>query len=161
MSFLAGAYTVEHGSPLVTIGQINGGTTIEHFVNKQLVTGDNEGLSPQDAVFQGEEVFMEMQLMEYNLVEAKRAFWPYAAQYGQGGIVGVLDVQSAIVTGIRLTAVTGTPAQVLADPLTLTAGRAILAEGFPVRMLFAPRTREIPLRFRLYRQLNNFYFDQT
>ncbi len=159
MSFLSGAYTVTYGG--ATIGQVNGGTTIEHFANKQLVTGDNQGLSPQDSVFQGYEVFMEMQLMEYDQAQAKAAFWPYAAQYGQAGVVGRLDVQSSLTSIIVLTAVTGTPAQVIGDPLTLTAGRAILAEGFPVRMLFAPRTREIPLRFRLYQQANNFYFDQT
>ena len=157
MSFLAGAYTVTHGG--ATIGQINGGTTIEHFVNKQLVTGDNQGLSPQDAVFQGEEVFMEMQLMEYDLAQAKLAFWPYAATFGVAGIVGRLDVQSALTKTIVLTAVAGTPADTLNEPQSLTAGRAILAEGFPVRMLFAPRTREIPLRFRLYQQANGNYFD--
>ena len=159
MPFLSGAYTVQYGG--ATIGQINGGQVIEHFVNKQLVTGDNRGLTPQDSVFQGEEVFMEMQLMEYDQAQAKVAFWPYAAQYGQAGIVGTLDVVSALTKIIVLTAVAGTPAAAAGDPATLTAGREILAEGFPVRILFGPNTREVALRFRLYPQLNGFFFDQT
>jgi len=61
---IAGQYTATIGG--LTVGQVTDGITIEHFANKRLITGDNEGLTPQDAVFQGLEVFVEFTLMEFN-----------------------------------------------------------------------------------------------
>lgn len=146
MPFIAGGYTVTYGG--AALGQIADGITIEHFVNKQLITGDNYALTPQDAVYQGEECFMEFTLMEYNAAAARSAFWPYAASYGLHGIVGRLDVGSSLVAALVMTAVAGTPAA--STPATVTASRAVLAEGFPVRILFQPALREVPLRMRLY-----------
>jgi hypothetical protein len=171
VSFIAGQYLVTFGDTTpVTLGQVNGGITIEHFMNKQLITGDNYGQTPQDAVNQGAECFMEFVCMEYDNNALHLAMWPYQtdlatppahAPYGTLGVTGQTDVGSGMATNLVLTAVTGTPARpVIASgtPSSITATRAVLAEGFPVRLLYAPALREIPLRFRLYPSSSGVFF---
>jgi hypothetical protein len=169
MSKIAGAYSVNYGG--AHVGQIADGVTFEYFVNKQLITGDNEGLTPQDAVFQGHECFMEFTLMEYDDAAALDVFWPYnpdITTFGHQGAVGRLDVDSSLTKILLLdhvaagseSAGAGTPAAT--QPDTLTADRAILAEGFPVRMFFGPtRYRSIPVRLRLYPNAAGEFFSTT
>ena len=154
MGFIAGKYTVTFGpsGSLLPIGQIAAGITLEHAVSKQLITGDNEGQTVQDAVFQGHNVFAEFTMMEYDDDRARDVFWPYGTE-GVQGVMGRLDVQLPVAAHLMLTALAGTPAAgaTLTDgPQSLTAEKAILAEDFPVRMLFAPALRDIPVRLRLY-----------
>ena len=155
MSFIAGKYTVTYGpsGSLIPVGQVAAGITIEHVVSKQLITGDNEGQSVQDAVYQGHNVFAELTLMEYDSAGALNMFWPYSAQAGRADVMGRLDVAQSIADHFMLTVLAGTTADATTDqtgPQTLLAEHAILAEDFPVRMLFAPALRDIPLRLRFY-----------
>jgi len=145
MGFIAGKYDVTYGGN--TVGQIGDGITTEHFVNKRLITGDNEGATPQDGVYRGHEFFMEFTLLEYDATASADVFTPYAA-FGAQGVIGRLDVASGIAKQLVMTAIAGTTAA--NSPTTVTADLAILAEGFPVRMLFAPDLRDIPIRMRLY-----------
>ena len=154
MSFIAGGYTVTYDG--ATIGQIMDGITIEHVAQKQLIVGDNFGQTPQDAVYQGMECFVEFVCMEYNQAKAKLAFWPYHATFGTISTVGRTDVGSSLVKTLVMTSTAGTPAAT--QPTSVTATRAILAEGFPVRLLFAPALREIPFRFRLYPDASGLFF---
>lgn len=157
MTFIAGPYVVSYNG--TTVGQCRD-ITIEHFVNKQLITGDNLAATPQDAVYQGMEVFVEFTMMEHDNVFALDAFWPYSGTDGVPGQVGRLDVASSLAKVLLLTAVAGTTA----GAVTLedfNATLAILAEGFPVRILQAPALKEVPIRMRLYpdvAQSNRFYF---
>ncbi len=155
MTFIAGPYTVQYNGAL--IGQARD-VNIEHFADKQLITGDNFGTSPQDAVYQGMEVFVDMVMMEHNVATALDCFWPYNDTDGVPGQVGRLDVASSLAKVMLLTAVVGTTAATA--PATLTAALAILAEGFPVRILYGPAHREVPVRLRLYpdsANSNRFY----
>lgn len=149
MSSIAGKYAVTitppAGSPL-SVGQLKRGIGIEHQVFKQLITGDNFAEAPQDAVFRGIAVFTQMTLLEYNAAGAASAFWPYGSTYLTGGVIGRLD--SALAGSMILTALAGTPAA--AAPATITMLLSILAEGFPVSLLYAPELREIPIRQRVY-----------
>lgn len=153
MTFIAGPYTVQYKA--ATVGQARD-ITIEHFVNKQLVTGDNLGSTPQDAVYQGMEVFCDFILIEHNVDGARTLFWPYDVTDGEPGQIGRMDVASGIAGNLVLTAVAGTTAAAL--PATLTAARAVLAEGFPVRILYAPTLREVPVRMRFYPDTTNDRF---
>ena len=158
MAFIAGAYDVNYGGS--SVGSISDGITIEHFVNKQLVTGDNFGSTPQDAVYQGGECFVEFTMMEYDNGFALDAFWPYDDAYGTLGVVGRMDVASTLYKVLLLdhTSLLGTGTTAATQPTTLTADRAILAEGFPVRMLFGVGLREIPVRLRLYPNASGLFF---
>jgi hypothetical protein len=157
MSFIAGAYTVTYNG--MSVGQIEAGTTLEWLANKRLITGDNQGDSPQDAVYRGHDVHADFILMEYNASAAAAAFWPYSGTFGTQGTVGRLDVGSSLAKALVLTAVAGTPAA--ATPASLTAATAILAEGFPVRVLFAPDLRDIPLRMRIYPSVAGVFWSTT
>ena len=153
MSFIAGRYVITYGA--VAIGQVRD-PNLEHFVNKQLIVGDNFGTSPQDAVLQGMEAFVDFTLMEFDSPGALDLFWPYDNVMGLPGVVGRLDVQNTIARALVMAPLAGTPAaDVTAGPdnsalTTFNAAYAVLAEGFPVRMLKAPALREIPIRLRLY-----------
>lgn len=145
MSFIAGKYSVTYGGS--TVGQIADGITLSHTVFKRIITGDNWADAPQDAIFRGMELFADFTLMEYNAAAARAAFWPYGSAYlTMDTVIGTLD--SANDAQLILTALTGTPAA--STPASVTMASAILAEGFPVEVLFAPDLREIPIRQRIY-----------
>jgi hypothetical protein len=161
MSFIAGKYTVtyDNGGGAITIGQVSAGFTLEHVVSKQLITGDAQGDSVQDAIYRGHNVFIEFTMMEYDQAGALDVFWPYpgaSGLHGDQGVIGRADVQAlggGIAGDLVLTVVAGSPADAASGvlgPQMLTANHAILAEDFPVRMLFAPALRDIPVRLRLY-----------
>ncbi len=146
MSFIAGQYTATYKTS--ALGQTAEGWRCSHQFFKRLITGDTYAQTPQDAVYQGAEVFVQGRLIEYNATGALGAFWPYSSTIFALGVIGRLDVASSIAGALVLTALAGTPAA--AAPATLTFTQAILAEGFPVELLFAPDLREVPLRFRCY-----------
>ena len=172
MTFIAGAYTVEvdqsGGSSDVSVGQIESGITLEWVTNKQLVSGDNQGDTPQDAVFQGKELFVSFTLMETELLRARLLYWPYATSssgatlegvYGTQGVIGRLDVGSTITQKITFTSTAGTTAA--AAPATLIIPRAILAEDVPVRIKFGPVLRDVTLRLRAYPDASGVFFTTT
>lgn len=144
MTFIAGPYTATLGAS--TVGIQEEGYRIEHSVFKRLITGDNFAQTPQDAVFRGMEVLVSYRLEEYDAAGAATAFWPYGASYLTMGQVGRLD--SNVASQLILTATAGTTAA--GSPATVTLPLCILAEGFPVDLLFAPDLRVIPIRQRAY-----------
>lgn len=155
MGFIAGAYDVSYNNS--SVGKIADGVTVEHFVNKQLITGDNYASTPQDAVYQGMEVFVEFTMMEYDNSYALDAFWPYHATFGNIGNIGALDSSYWKVLLLNhATLGTGTPAAT--QPTSFTADRAVLAEGYPVRLLYAPALRDVPIRLRLYPNASGEFF---
>lgn len=172
MTFIAGAYTVQvditGGSTDVSLGQIESGINLEWVTNKQLVTGDNQGDTAQDAVFQGKELFVGFTLMETELLRARLLYWPYSTAgtgatlegvYGTQGIIGRLDVASIITQKLTFTAIAGTTAA--ASPATITIPRAILAEDVPVRIKFGPVLRDVTLRLRAYPDAAGLFFTTT
>jgi hypothetical protein len=154
MAFISGAYTMTYAGS--TVGQISTGITIDHNFFKQLITGDNGGDTPQDAVFRGGTVFIQFNLMEYDATSARACFWPYGSTYlTVSEDIGKLDyaqngTQSAIAAQIVMTVIANTPADLDNAPNTVTIPTAILAEGFNASLLFAPELRVIPIRMRAY-----------
>lgn len=144
MSFIAGQYTATLATN--ALGQTKEGWRVEHQFFKRKIQGDNLAKSDQDAVWQGGNVFIKGTLLEYNATGALAAFWPYGTAYLSMGVMGRLD--SAIAGVLVLTAIAGTPAA--AAPASITMNKVILAEGFPVDLLFYPDLREVPLRLQSY-----------
>lgn len=145
MSFIAGPYTATYKQ--LALGQTADGFRLTHSFFKRLITGDSYAQSPQDDVYQGAEMFCQFRLIEYNAAGTKAAMWPYGT-YLTMGTVGRVSKQQGLAGSLVLTALAGTPAA--GTPATLTFSYAILAEGFPVDLLFAPDLREVPLRMRVY-----------
>lgn len=154
--FVAGKFTLTFGSSPGAVGQTREGIRTNHTIFKQLITGDNFAQAPQNAVYQGAEVFLAYTAIEYNAAKMGALIFPYAATpgtYFSMGVIGRLDVlndenTSNIAQQLIMTALAGTPAA--ASPATLTFPFTVLAEGFPIDILFAPALREVPIRQRVY-----------
>jgi len=143
MGVIAGPYTSTHGGS--AFGFIEDGFDLEFSADsKDLITGDNKGGSVQDGVYRGGQCFIGFTMMEYDLAEVRAMLWPYGV-LGELGQVGRLD--SNLASALVLTNTAGTPA--FGQPTSFTANLAILAENFPVRLLFASRARRMPIRLRL------------
>lgn len=153
MSFIAGRYTMTYNA--LALGQTAEGIRLSHQVFKRLITGDAGGEAKQDAVYRGIDMFLAYQLLEYNAAGALAAMWPYAATLLDMGVIGRLDVGSSIAKSVVMTALAGTPAA--AVPATITLPSVILAENFPVELLFAPDLREVPMRQRIYPNSNGVF----
>lgn len=146
MGFIAGRYSVTYNAQ--SIGVTKDGIRISHQIFKRLITGDYLGQTVQDAVYQGAEVMAAFTMLEYDAAGARGAFWPYSSNFLELGALGRTDVGSAIAKPLILTSLAGTPAA--GSPASITFPLAILAENFPVEMLFAPDLREVPIRQRIY-----------
>ena len=146
MGYITGQHTVLWDG--TTVGETDG-INMDYVVHKRLITGDNQADTPQDAVHRGVELFLQMTLLEFNLAQVTKAMWPWGATFLDHDLVGKLDVGS-FAKAIVLTAVAGTPAAADASADVWTFSTCILAEDFPVSILFTPDLRSIPLRFRVY-----------
>lgn len=157
MSFIAGRYTATWNS--LACGQTAEGFRLSHSFFKRLITGDAYADAPQDGIYRGAELFIAMNLIAYDSAALPTIMWPYASTFLDMGVIGVTDVGSTKAKSLILTALAGTPAA--ATPATLTLPNAILAEGFPVELLFAPDLREVPLRQRIYPNSSGVFGTQT
>jgi hypothetical protein len=154
--FLSGTYTVKYGG--TTIGQTKD-VAIEYVPRKQLITGDNHADTPQDAVNQGLDCFVDFTCIDWDTANTETLFWPYAT-WGAQGTVGRIDIQDSgpIAQAILLTNAGGNPAA--GTPTTIALAECVLAEGFQVATLFAPELRQIPMRLRVY-PVSGVYFVPT
>lgn len=154
MSFIAGSFDATYGGAVV--GQVREGFNLEWFKHGQLIQGDNFGREPQDQVIQGLELFLDFTLIEWNAAAVRSLIWPWNATFGTGPVVGTLD--SSDWAPLVLTVEAGTPAAGITTEEVWTFDRAVLAEGFPVRILKGPVLKEVPLRLRVYRNASNVFF---
>lgn len=145
MSFIAGPYTATYKGQ--SLGQAADGYRVSHQFFKRMILGDSFAQAPQDEVYQGVEMFITFRLIEYDAAGVASAMWPYGAFLTMGQ-VGRVSKQQSLTGALVLTAVAGTPAA--SAPASVTLTNAIIAEGFPVELLFAPDLREIPIRQRAF-----------
>lgn len=143
MAFIAGPYTFTLGG--FSLGVSQNGMELEDISFAERVTGDNLGDSKQDGVYRGKDCFANMILNEYNAAGVNTAFSPYGT-FGTIGQVG--RFQSDLAAAFVATVVAGTRAATLGVPTSITAQKAILAENFPIRLLFAARLRSVPIRLQ-------------
>lgn len=143
MSFIAGRYTATLASN--SLGQTAEGYRVSHQHFARLITGDAFAKMTQDTILQGVDMFIDYTLIEYNAAGALSAFWPFKNTIYDVGVIGRLG--SAVGGTLILTAVANTPAA--ATPASLTLSTCILAEGFPVSILYGPDLREVPIKQRV------------
>jgi hypothetical protein len=151
--FVAGPYKATYDGQ--SIGVTERGFELEVNTMEQSIIGDDMGESVQDDVYTGMNCFLNFVLQEYSHTGIQRSlFWPFHATFGKLGLVGRMkwDLSKPLV----LTALVGTRvargdiALVSSGPTTITFQRAVLAGGYPIRMMFSARHRNIPLRFKSY-----------
>lgn len=156
-AFIAGRYTCTWNA--LAAGITADGFRLNHKFFKRLITGDNFAETPQDAVFRGAEMFIGWTAIQYDAAAFPTVMWPYGSTFYDMGVIGRTDVGSSVAKSLILTAVSGTPAA--AAPATATFLTSILAEGFPVEILYAPDLREVPLRLRVYPSSSGVFGTQT
>ncbi|TWU22453.1 hypothetical protein Pla52o_35090 [Novipirellula galeiformis] len=164
-NFVAGQYTATYNAK--ALGQTAEGFTLSHQFFQRLITGDAGGDTPQDAVYRGREQFISYRLIEALAAAVAECSEPFASTPGTAltlGKIGKLVVRgdgssegTPIAKSLVLTAVSGTSASE-DGPSTITLPLAILAEGFPVEILFAPDLREVPIRQRIYPEMSTGLF---
>lgn len=156
MPFIAGPYTATwNGSAL---GHTENGFALRVSSAAELITADAYGDSVLDGVYRGGNYFVQVVGLEYSSA-LTAAFWPYGA-FGVHGQAGRL--MTAIAAPLVLTATAGTPAA--NSPATLTASKAILAEGQNLETLLACRLRKLPVLWRLLPYTSSgstIWFSQT
>jgi hypothetical protein len=144
-NFIAGPYTATYRS--LALGQAGDGFRLSHSFFKRLITGDSYAQAPQDEIYQGAEMFVSFRLIQYDAAGVGVAMWPYGNFLSMGS-VGRVSKQQQLVGPLVLTAVSGTPAAT--TPATMSLTYAILSDGFPIELLFAPELREVPIRMRVF-----------
>lgn len=145
--FAAGPYSVTHNS--VAVGLMRGdqqSPVVEVMRHTQLIQDTHlYARTPIGAVGLGGQAFASFQLMEYRTA-ALAVLWPYAS-IGKVPTVAVDDYET-LAAALVLTNAGGNMAAAL--PTSVTCSKAVIAEDFPMRYLFGPVLREIPMRMRLY-----------
>lgn len=154
-TYIAGKYDGTYDG--TTIGELAEGWRLSHSRFSRIITGHSGAKTPQDGIHQGGEMFLSMTCIEAYLTKVKLAFWPLSSTLFDLGVIGRLD--SAMAKQVIMTALAATPAA--ASPATITFPLTILAEGYPVEMLFGPDLREVPLRLRLYPNSSNVFGSVT
>lgn len=157
MSFVAGRYTATWNN--LAIGITADGFRLNHKFFTRLITGDNFAETPQDAIHRGAEMFVGWTCIEYDTAAMPTVMWPYSATIYDMGVIGRTHVGNSLAKSLVLTAVAGTPAAT--KPASATFLTTILAEGFPVELLFAPDLREVPIRQRIYPNASGVFGSQT
>jgi hypothetical protein len=151
-NFIAGPYSATYNAK--ALGQVdNNGYQLSHSFFKRLITGDQKGDTPQDAIYRGREQYIDYTLIEALQTGVPDLIDPYATVLGTPltlGNIGQMDVGYSGCTGkaqaLVLTAIAGS----CATPASITMPLSILYENYPVRQLYGSDLRTIPIRQRIY-----------
>lgn len=148
-TFVAGAYSSAYNS--VACGITRLGYEIEITLKQETLNEtDKYGLSTIDAVLRGGDCTLMAEFREYRAGSISAMTRPFTGTLG-----GLLTAASPIgrwATDVAVPLVlTSTPATTaVASPATLTASYALLAEGYPTKILMDSRLRNVPIKFQLY-----------
>ena len=140
--FIAGAYTITWNSLAIGICLGDEQSPVLEYTSlgRPIDNTDRYGRSRIEGIYQGGNWFAQYTALEYKTGPIAVAF-----PYGAIGVMGTIGrLWSDIAQALVLTSTAGTPAA--STPATLTASKVILAENFPVRLLYGPVLRSVPIR---------------
>lgn len=150
-TFIAGRYSSTYASQ--SLGLMEEGYTLSYsFGLENIDNTDAYGIGTVvEQVYQGANVFCAMTCKEW-LSPILAAAQPFGATWTATGTSSFTlglpgRLASAIAGSLVLSSTANTPAAL--SPATLTAADAILAENHNVELMFSPKHRKVPLRFRL------------
>ncbi len=141
---ICGQYTVTYNGSSVGIFQGEAGYPSILYMpqSKPINRTDKYGFTKIDGIRMGEDYQFEGVLLEY--LKGIVALHPYGT-FGLQGVRGTLKWSLAKI--LVLTAIAGTTAA--ASPATLTANKAIVADGFQSKLLYGPTERVVPIKLDL------------
>jgi len=146
---VAGPYSSTYNGK--NAGQTRDGYRLSHEFFKRLITSDENGDAPVNAIYRG-----RAQFVEFELIEAGRAaVIDLTEPYGGGvplvmGPIGQVDLTVGSCAGVAKPLVLTSMGICTAAPASVTFPLAILAEGYPINMLYGTDPRQIPVRLRVY-----------
>jgi hypothetical protein len=158
-TFVAGRYSSTYLG--IAVGITRTGYEITHETKgEDIAETDQYGLSVIDNVWRGGDVTCDWVSVEYR-AGSLASFWPYGSVAGGAGILGQLynpnlagggvpvgQLASNLAAVFALAVTAGTPA--VNNPNTLAATLAILRPGYPAKLLFNSKLREVPISLRFY-----------
>ncbi len=147
LTLVAGRYTITWNSVALGVLQSDGSSDpqIELTPLAMAINGtDGWGDADIDFISRGTNAFAQITCMEYKTGSIAAA-WPFGT-WGAFGTAGLLYGDSWA-KPLVMTAIAGTTAA--AAPASITATYAILAPNNPIRKLYGPVLRRIPIRFVL------------
>lgn len=112
---------------------------------EKIANTDAFGKTPVDLIYQGMQGRWQATAMEYKSGNIA-IITPWSGTMGKIGVIGVLATGAA--AALVMTALSGTPAA--AAPASVTASYAILSPQFPIKLLYGPTLRKIPMMMDLY-----------
>jgi hypothetical protein len=142
MAFVAGHYAATYSA--ADIGTTKDGFTLKMVNHQEMITVDDFGDAPVDAVQRGTEYQLVLAWAEYDLIKPVIA----GQQVFGGTKANVGKLLRPLSAQLVLTAVAGTPAATAGNIATLTATQAIVVSD--VDILLAARHRHGPLTFHLF-----------
>lgn len=142
-TFVAGPYNTTFNGGAVWITE--NGVELENRSYADPIRGDNLGDTIQDGVYRGGDCYVNVTGQRYDDANISAAFWPYAAH----GIIGQVGRLQTAVGGTLLinSPAAGTTANSI-GPASVQWSEAVLAPNFDVRLLYATRLRQVPLRMQ-------------
>lgn len=163
LTLVAGRYTVTWNSVALGILESNGSSdpAIEMIPLAEAVNGtDGWGDADIDFIARGSNAFCQVMCKEYK-AGSYGAAWPYGTAVWGGFLTAGLMMGNTYAKALVLTAVSGMTASTA--PASITANYALPAPNNPVRLLYGPTLRKVPIRWQLlpYTSTNDLHFVQT
>jgi hypothetical protein len=140
-AFVAGPYNTTYNGGAAWITE--NGIELENRSYADPVRGDNLGDTIQDGVYRGGDCYCNVTGQRYDDANISAAFWPYGAH----GVIGQVGRLQTGIAGVMLanSPAAGTTANSI-GPASVQFSSSILAPNFDVRLLYATRLRQVPLR---------------
>lgn len=143
-TLVAGQYTATYNS--VSVGITTYGFVLEQISGAEVIDQtDAYGDSIIDLVYRGGNVYCEFECKGYKPASLT-PFWPWSAAMGRmaASATPIGRLGSAVAAPFVLTSTANTPAA--AAPASVTCSIAILAPGYPTRLLYNTQHRVVPIR---------------
>lgn len=144
---VAGSYSSTYNSK--ASGMTRDGYRISHEFFKRLITADEGGDTPLNAIYRGRAQFVEFELIEALKAAVVDLTEPYADPF-ELGVLGQTDLTVGACTGAAKALILTSSGACTASPAAITFPLSIIAEGYPINLLHSLDPRNIPLRLRSY-----------
>ncbi len=151
MSMIAGPYTGTYNAK--ALGLTREGYRLSHEFFKRMITADEAGDAPVNAVYRGRSQFIDFELLQAGAAAVAELIEPYAASAGVPftmGVVGSLDVALGECPGAAKQIVLTRINSCMTSPVSATFPLSVIAEGYPINLLYGSDLRQIPIRLRAY-----------
>jgi hypothetical protein len=146
---ISGPYTATYNAKAV--GMTRDGFRLSHEHFKRMITADQFGDTPLNSIYRGRAQFVEFEIVEAAAAAIAEMIEPYTSVTLALGAIGQSDMTIGSCTGAsKALVLTRIGTGCNTTPASLTLNNVILAENYPVNILYGSDLRQIPVRLRSY-----------